>query len=54
MRKRFRTCQAVLQMLVSEIHLKFTCHAALLPSVLLAVVAIRPWQVIEEFFEYLS
>jgi hypothetical protein len=54
MRKRFRTRQADLLMLVSGIPMKFACQAALLPSVLLAVVAIRPWQVIEEFFEYLS
>ena len=38
MRKRFRTRQAALPMLVSEILLKFACQAALLPSALLGEV----------------
>ena len=37
MRKRFRTRQADLLMLVSGIPMKFACQAALLPSALLAV-----------------
>ena len=38
MRKRFRTRQADLLVLVSCTQLKFACQAALLPSVLLAAV----------------
>jgi hypothetical protein len=35
MRKRLRTRQAVLPMLVKDIPMKFACQAALLPSALL-------------------
>ena len=38
MRKRIRTHQAVLQMLVKDLQLKFACQAALLPSALLYAV----------------
>jgi hypothetical protein len=38
MHMQFRTCQAVLPMLVSCTLLKFACQAALLPSALLCAV----------------
>ncbi len=41
MRKRVRIRQAVLQMLVSCILMKFACQAALLPSALLVAVLLK-------------
>ena len=45
MRKRLRTRQAVLPMLVKDIPMKFACQAALLPSALLAAGFLREFNI---------